>query len=101
MTNKEKDKILAKIRKKDNLCYWDEIDGEVMEFLLKLSKYSYPRVHRFYGDDEEDWYEDEEELESGELTDEFWELICDVRDYAINLLEKDYNAWFPYVDEDY
>lgn len=100
MTNAQK-KILAKISKKENLNYWDEIDGEVMEFLLKLAKYSYSKVHRFYGDDEEDWYEDEDELEAGELTDEFWELICDVRDFSVNLLEKDYNAWFPYVDENY
>ena len=97
MTKKQKEKVLHGLHKKDNMAYWDEIDETVLEFLTKLSDYSYPRVQRYY---EEGWAEeyDEEDLE---FTDEFMEAVSDVRDFAVKYLEKHFKAWFPYVDEEY
>ena len=99
MTKKQKEKVLQEIRKKDNMVYWDEIDDMVLEFLKKLSEYSYTRVKRYYEEDEDDWEEYEEE--SCEITDEFIWASNDVRDFAVALLEKEFEAWFPYVDETY
>lgn len=100
MTKEQKEEVLTNIRKKDNLAYWDEIDDTVLEFLKKLSDYSYPRVQRYYEEEEEDWEEiyDEEDIE---LTDEFMEAVYDVRDFAVKYLERHSKAWFPYVDENY
>lgn len=100
MTKKQKEKVLQGLRKKDNMAYWDEIDETVLEFLTKLSDYSYPRVQRYYEEEEEGWAEeyDEEDLE---FTDEFMEAVSDMRDFAVKYLEKHFKAWFPYVDEEY
>lgn len=97
MTKKQKEKVLQEMTKKGNMAYWDEIDETVLDFLKKLSDYSYPRVQRYYEEEEEGWEEyDEEDLE---LTDEFMEAVSDVRDFAVKYLEKHFKAWFPYVDE--
>ena len=99
MTKKQKEKILQGLQKKDNMAYWDEIDDAVLEFLKKFSDYSYSRVRRYYEEEDEGWEElDEEDME---LTDEFMEAVCDVRNFAVKYLEKHFKAWFPYVDETY
>jgi hypothetical protein len=92
MTKEQKEEVLTNIRKKDNLAYWDEIDSLVTEFMLNLAKYSYSEVNCYYDEDDED---------EREITDEFLWLINDVRDFAVKFMEKDADAWFPYVDEDY
>lgn len=98
MTKKQKEKALQEMTKKGNMAYWDEIDETVLDFLKKLSDYSYLRVQRYYEEEEEGWEEyDEEDLE---LTDEFMEAVSDVRDFAVKYLEKHFKAWFPYVDEE-
>jgi hypothetical protein len=97
MTKKQKEQVLKGLRKKDNMVYWDEIDDVVLEFLKKISDYSYTRVKRYYEEDDEDWTEYEEE--DLEITDEFIWASNDVRDFVVALLEKDFKAWFPYVDE--
>lgn len=98
MTKKQKEKALQEMTKKGNMAYWDEIDETVLDFLKKLSDYSYPRVQRYYEEEEEGWEEyDEEDLE---LTDEFMEAVSDVRDFAVKYLEKHFKTWFPYVDEE-
>ena len=99
MTKKQKEKILQGMRKKDNMAYWDEIDDVVLEFLKSISNYSYTRVKRYYEEDEEDWEEyDEDDLE---ITDEFVWASNDVRDFVVKYLEKNFKAWFPFVDEEY
>lgn len=99
MTKKQKEKILQGMRKKDNMAYWDEIDDIVLEFLKSISNYSYTRVKRYYEEDEEDWEEyDEDDLE---ITDEFVWASNDVRDFVVKYLEKNFKAWFPFVDEEY
>ena len=99
MTKEQKEKVLQGLRKKDNMVYWDEIDDTVLEFLMKLSDYSYPRVKRYYEEEEDGWEEyDEDDLE---ITDEFMEAVYDVRDFTVKYLERHFKAWFPYVDEDY
>ena len=99
MTKKQKEKVLKGMQKKDNVAYWDEIDDTVLEFLKKLSDYSYPRVQRYYEEEEDGWEEyDEEDME---ITDEFMEAVSDIRDFAVKYLEKHFKAWFPFVDEEY
>ena len=99
MTKEQKEKVLQGLRKKDNMVYWDEIDDTVLEFLMKLSDYSNPRVKRYYEEEEDGWEEyDEDDLE---ITDEFMEAVYDVRDFTVKYLEKHFKAWFPYVDEEY
>ena len=99
MTEEQKEKVLQGIRKKDNMAYWDEIDGIVLDFLKSISNYSYTRVKRYYEEDEEDWEEyDEDDLE---ITDEFVWASNDVRDFVVKYLEKNFKAWFPFVDEEY
>ena len=99
MTKKQKEKVLQGMRKKDNMAYWDEIDDVVLEFLKSISNYSYTRVKRYYEEDEEDWEEyDEDDLE---ITDEFVWASNDVRDFVVKYLEKNFKAWFPFVDEEY
>ena len=101
MTKKQKQAILATIRKKDNLDYWNEIDGEVVEFLLKIAKYSHPRVKCYYEEDDEDFdWEDVDENEL-ETKDEILWLADDVRDFVVQKLEEEFGAWFPFVDETY
>ena len=99
MTKKQKEKILQGMRKKDNMAYWDEIDDIVLEFLKSISNYSYTRVKRYYEEDEEDWEEYDED--SLEITDEFVWASNDVRDFVVKYLEKNFKAWFPFVDEEY
>jgi hypothetical protein len=41
-----------------------------------------------------------EEDGDGEYIDEFWDVLADVRDFAIKKLERKFKAWFPYIDED-
>lgn len=99
MTKKQKEKVLQKIRKKDNMAYWDEIDGTVEAFIRELLKYSYPEAKIFFEqlDEDEEW--NIEEDGDGEYIDEFWDVLADVRNYAIKKLERNFKAWFPYVDE--
>ena len=99
MTEEQKEKVLQGIRKKDNMAYWDEIDGIVLDFLKSISNYSYNRVKHYYEEDEEDWEDyDEDDLE---ITDEFVWASNDVRDFVVKYLEKNFKAWFPFVDEEY
>lgn len=102
MTKKQKEKILKDIRKKDNLAYWDDIDELVEEFIMQLAKYSYAKIKLYqeeYDDDDFDLEDyDESELERAEEI--IW-LAADIRDVAVKRLEKDFGAWFPYVDEPY
>ena len=106
MTKKQKQKIIATIRKKDNMSYWDEIDELTQNFVNELLKKSYCEIT--YGDElvpfnkEEDEYEYEEGdfvhvIDEDILTD----VTADVRDRVIAFLEKEYKAFFPYVDECY
>ena len=99
MTKKQEEKVLQGLRKKDNMAYWDEIDDTVLKFLLALSDYSYPRVQRYYEEEDEDW--EEYDVEDLELTDEFMEAVYDIRDFAVKYLEKHFKACFPFVDETY
>ena len=87
------------MRKKDNMAYWDEIDEVVLNFLKEISRYSYTRIKQYYEEDEEDWEEYDED--SLELTDEFVWASNDVRDFVVKYLEKNFKAWFPFVDEEY
>lgn len=102
MNEKQKEKILHGLRKKDNLDYWNDIDFEVIEFLCKLAKYSYANVKCYYQQDYDDFdwedYEDESELD---VKEEIMWLADDVRDFVVERLEKEFGAWFPYVDEEY
>ena len=99
MTKKQKEKVLEGMRKKDNMAYWDEIDEVVLNFLKEISRYSYTRIKQYYEEDEEDWEEYDED--SLELTDEFVWASNDVRDFVVKYLEKNFKAWFPFVDEEY
>ena len=98
MTKKQKEKILKTIRKKDNMAYWDEIDEAVTNFLLEFVKFSYADVACYEDEEDEAEYLD---MEDCEILDDFMEASYDVRDFLVKYLEKNLNAWFPYVDESY
>lgn len=102
MTEEQKKEILKSIRKKDNLEYWNEIDWLVVELICKLAQYSCPRMKCYYDEDEED-FDWENIVDEGnlEIKDEIFWLADEVRDFVIGKMEKEFDAWFPYVDEEY
>ena len=101
MTKKQKENILKEIRKKDNLAYWDNIDELVEVFVMELAKYSYAKVKLYQEEYDEDFdCEDYDENEM-ERSEEIMWLAADIRDVAVKMLEEDFGAWFPYVDEPY
>lgn len=106
MTNKQKKEIIANIRKKDNMSYWDEIDELTQNFVNELLKKSYCEIT--YADELVPFIEDDDEYEyeEGECVpvideDILLDVTADVRDRVITFLEKEYKAFFPYVDECY
>ena len=108
MTKKEKQKIIANIRKKDNMSYWDDIDELTRNFVNELLKKSYCEIT--YADELVPFIEDDDEYEYEYEDDEIvpvvdedilWDVTTDVRDRVIAFLEKEYKAFFPDVDECY
>lgn len=105
MTEMQKKQIVANIRKKDNMYYWDTIDELTVGFVNELLKKSYCEIT--HGDEtipfennEEYVYEEDEFVPIIE-EDILWDVTADVRDAVIALLEEEYKAFFPYVEEEY
>ena len=98
MTKKQKEEVLKTIKKKSNMAYWDTINDAVTTFLLEFVQFSYNDVACYEDEEDED---DDMDMEDREISEDFIEAICDVRDYLVKYLEKNFNAWFPYVDESY
>lgn len=77
--NKTKD--YATMGKKGNMIYWDAIDNICEKFTQDLLEFSVPAI---------DWDDDD-----------VLALQNKIRDFAIELLETESEARFPYVDENY
>lgn len=84
------DKMLEKIGydtqtvqmdKKANMWYWDEIDNICEKFTRELLSFSMPEI------DIND--------------DDILYLQNEIRDFAVELVEANSKARFPYVDENY
>lgn len=74
--------------KKGNMAYWDTIDGLAVEYVEQLIKYSTNPVK--LGDN--DFMDDD---------DVILEISKIITEFATELLETEYGAKFPYVDENY
>lgn len=71
----------ATMGKKGNMIYWDAIDDLCERFTRELVGFSVPEVEL---DDDSILY-----------------LQNEIRDFAIEFIEKKSDAKFPYVDENY
>lgn len=74
------------MNKKANMAYWDEIDGVTEDYLRALLEFSHSPL-KVSDDEDED--------------DVFLRLGKEVTEVAIKMLEDNFGAYFPYVDEDY
>ena len=72
--------------KKENVRYWDAIDGLTEHYLRDLLEFSHSPL-RVNDDEDED--------------DVFIRVGKAITELAIELLEVNFSADFPYVDENY
>lgn len=91
-----------KISKKGNMMYWDEIDGLTEEYVEKLVEYSIinPNLYGYEYTDEDIEAMDDEDREEARYQG-IMEVAKEITEFAIKLLEDNYGAEFPIVDEDY
>ena len=73
---------------KKNYVYWDNIDGEVEELVDYMIRASHKTLKY-----DPDFYDEPEEYSVP--TEIVMDIACDVRDFLVNLLEKDYGCYFP------
>ena len=71
-----------------NYVYWDQIDAAVEELVDYMIQQSEKPLE--YDPDE---YDEPEEYSVP--TDVIMPIACDVRDFLVELLEKDYGCYFP------
>ncbi len=76
--------------KKGNMAYWDSIEQLAEDYVRQLFAYSTKPVDFSNADDTDD---DEETA--------IMEIGKEVTGFTYKLLESQYDAEFPYVDEDY
>ena len=74
------------MNKKANMAYWDAIDGVAEDYLRALLEFSYSPL-KVPDDEDED--------------DVFLRLGKEITELAIKMLEDNFGAYFPYVDENY
>ena len=74
----------AKINKKYNMAYWDEIDNLSENYIRNLIEFSVEKVS-IYEDD----------------YDDIMDLAKEITEFATKLLEEKISAEFPYIDENY
>ena len=74
----------AKINKKYNMAYWDEIDNLSENYIRNLIEFSVEKVSMY-----EDDY------------DYIMDLAKEITEFATKLLEEKISAEFPYIDENY
>ena len=77
----------ATMDKKGNMAYWDAIDGLTEDYLRALLEFSQSPLKLV------DDHEDEDDV--------FLRLGKEVAELAIKMLEDNFSAHFPYVDENY
>ena len=73
--------------KKANMRYWDAIDGVTEDYLRALLEFSQSPLKLVDEDEDED--------------DVFLRLGKEITEIAIKMLEENFSADFPYVDENY
>ena len=73
--------------KKANMRYWDAIDGVTEDYLRALLEFSQSPLKLVDEDEDED--------------DVFLRLGKEITELAIKMLEDNFSADFPYVDENY
>ena len=74
------------MNKKNNMAYWDAIDGITDDYLRALLEFSCSPL-KVPDDEDED--------------DVFLRLSKEITEVAIKMLEDNFCAHFPYVDENY
>lgn len=79
-----------KMSKKGNMAYWDSIEQLTEDYVRQLIAYSTKPIDFSNGDDTDN---DEETA--------IMEIGKEVTEFTYKLLESQYGAEFPYVDEDY
>ena len=75
------------MNKKANMAYWDAIDGVTEDYLRSLLEFSQSPLKLVDEDEDED--------------DIFLRLGKEITEIAIKMLEDNFSADFPYVDENY
>lgn len=73
--------------KKANMRYWDAIDATTEDYLRALLEFSQSPLKLVDDDEDED--------------DVFIRLGKEITELAIKVLEDNFGAYFPYVDENY
>ena len=73
--------------KKANMRYWDAIDSTTENYLRELLEFSQSPLKLVDEDEDED--------------DVFLRLGKEITELAIKMLEENFSADFPYVDENY
>ena len=73
--------------KKANMRYWDAIDGVTEDYLRSLLEFSQSPLKLVDEDEDED--------------DVLLRLGKEITELAIKMLEDNFGAYFPYVDENY
>ena len=73
--------------KKANMAYWDAIDSTTENYLRALLEFSQSPLKLVDEDEDED--------------DVFLRLGKEITEVAIQMLEDNFSADFPYVDENY
>ena len=73
--------------KKANMRYWDAIDNTTEDYLRALLEFSQSSSRLVDEDEDED--------------DVFLRLGKEITELAIKMLEENFSADFPYVDENY
>ena len=74
----------AKINKKYNMAYWDEIDNLSENYIRNLIEFSVEKVS-IYEDD----------------YDDIMDLAKEITEFATKIQKEKISAEFPYIDEDY
>lgn len=88
--------------KKENMMYWDAIDSLTEGYVKKLVKLSTTKVNMYgscYTEDDIQEMDAEERKEARE--EGVMEIAKEITEFAVKLLEEQYGAKFPYVDENY
>ena len=75
------------MNKKANMAYWDAIDGLTEDYLRALLEFSQSPLKLVDEDEDED--------------DVFLRLGNEITELATKMLEDNFSADFPYVDENY